>query len=1587
MTDNIFLPEEKNIYITEPVQEDKARALSAKRRDAAWLAVVAGLEGSDAEHKMASIEHEVLSTGSSAELEQLRSAMSQQSSVEAQNEITRIITSDAPVTDIVNSLREVRDRAPLTTIEDYHLAEEQKKDSQYLAPLSAIRERERSGGFLYKEEVDADPVFAEAAKQIFNKKEGKTFDGGQIDAVEYGRKLIRELTNPTSMVETPFLLDNEDDALAFMYLLSVMDAQEHTVGGFFKNIAAMASDPVNLLSAAMSFGLAPLATKLGAKKLISKGLQKTLLDLDKKLASRKFLAAEGAVYGSSINLTQQNVEKQAGFRQKLSASEAAVGAAVGGTIGFLAPSIPGAAVSSYDYLTKKSSAWFDKVPPIAKLRQASPKAGRAATKANIANPNPAMGEAPEESVSAIIPSSSVRAGPSIRSEWERLVDQYPALIKYLSEKDVEGAKETLLGKYTKFAKSGSRAVREDKSRVELSGDKLTTTISIGESQDLGYTRMHDVWHNLNELKDKIPIKHEITVFSRQGNSQQDFKEITREEFSAIINSELNNTNKTGEYFIGLKFTDYAEDHQAIAGLWYDEMSQGMTGIAARLGNYGAQRGEAFFAPYAYLANAQSAVKKILEYPLTELRSLEPAKQRAVLKAIRDGEGTGNDFMTRQEALVHFDGDASLADAYTGISQLSGVLHNIYDAPLVKQAQKDGYWRYTFGDSNIIAKEADKEILDGAKQGADLSTGNLVSVDEIRKRLKNEDSKIFLLYNPASVDKAVVNIGVISNDVKMTKTIVTSVLSKKGNYIPGVRKAAYKVSRISNGHTFNGNPVEANKFLKTLEGQKALTVALSNSEADALQWIAKQDNPSEYVVAKTRETGDLDTHMDLGYPINTKGIIYGSRADTQIETINGAGELADVFSSLEYATTRASSMMTERRLSTFHENKWINTFGRPGQPYPRNKDQLKQNISGIHLSKEEQNKAIVAWEGIEAQRRFREDAMSRWIDSKMMWLSELAGKAKLTPLANLLGKQVATGSPLSQTATTVAFYSQVVFSPAGWLLNSVASTANTLTSLIVGPKVFARTVRDLTKALSGEDKVLLAQLRKSGLLTSVNQHDLQQHIVPIVSRESEVKHGILNTMKAKAKAFVGGVKGITFDTPEQMNKASAFIAHRQIYMAETGKAAKELTDSDLVTIVARADVLTSSMSGAGRIPITNIPPLNLLMQYAGYSYKGASYLLSGIPGASKLPFAQKVIPAKYARRALLSYIATFGTAGIGSDAVYERYRTSLGVEPDSPADIFFRNGIFGVTMNFASEALDNSVFSDDDKEVDLAWSQRAAQFGDSGLDMLIKPWDFVLNTIMGDDNPLEAMSKFPVAGLAGSTLDAYRFVSDLYGGNFTEENLANDEKAALAFQEMLRASTVGTKNIGRAWLAFNTGKLYDSLGRENIGGVPKTTALATLFGVQPHELLQMYETGRVINSINGVKSFSQKDMQEVAKEHFDRIERIIRSAHANGYTLDDIGAHLRAANAILEMSVPDNQRIEARNAYLRMVNGEVGRSRADRIRQSISAMIMSDTYSEDMINAIKALPKNSSFSEEEKEMWLTNIKARLEADSKLVESYK
>lgn len=1586
---NIFLPQEQSIFITEPVADDKARIASAQRRSAAFFAMASGAEGADVDYKIADVEHEILTTGTSKELDNMKSFLSETSNEAARQQFTELLSSDRPVAEIVSSLRAIRDAAPPVTIEDLYVEQEQRKDSRYIAPIMATMERDRSGGFLYKEEVDADPLFAEAAKQLYPKKERKEFSGDDIEAVEYGRKLIRELTNPTSMVATPFLLDDEDDALAFMYLLTTMDAQEYTVGGFFKNIAAMASDPVNLLSTAMTVGLAPLATKLAGKKLISESLKKTLIDIDKRLASRKFLASEGAVYGSTMNLTQQNVEKQSGFRQKISATEAAVGGAIGGVVGFAAPSVPSALAGSADYITSKTKAWYNKIPPAEKMRQTSPTAGRKVTTSNITTPSSVAGEAPEESFNALTPKGAVKAGPSATSEWERLVDQYPALVKHLDEADVNSAKQSLLARYVTLAQSGGRVVRADKSTVAIEGDKFVTSVAIGQSEDVGYTRLHDVSKQVAEIKDKVPLNYDIGVFVRQSNTSQEFREITdKAEFSKIINSEVGNNTPSGEYFIAMKFTDYVEDSQKLAGLWYDEMLGGFDSGLTSFLSYGAQRGVKFYEPYSYLANAQSKIKQILEYPLVELKTLKPDTQVGVLKAIREAENKG--FMSSSEALVHFSGDKEASSAYVGIAGLSDVFHRLYDAPLVKQARKDGFWQYTFkdlkGDASILAKEVESDFLLGHKEGVDLVTGNVITTDKIRSGLKKGELKLVQLYSPVSKGKAVYNIGVVPAETKLTKSVITAVLSKRAGYIPGVRKSAYKVVEISDNHTYNGNKVDGNSFLETDEGQKTLTVALANSAADAELWVTKQDNPSLYRVVHTKETSSLQTHIDFGYPVNSKGVIYGSRSEQQIQTIHGAGELADVFSSLEYASSRLSVMMTENRLSRFHESKWLNSFGKPGKEYPRNKEDLKAMLGGTHLSAKQQVKAEKAWRSIEAQRRFREDQMSRMFDKAMLTLSDYSGKMKLTPLARILGKQVATGKPVTQSLTTFAFYNQIVLGLNQQLLNVASAGQNALFTLGANPTVFPRVVRDFKNAMTGKDTLLINQLRKSGLLSSINQHDLQQYVIPLVSREKEIKASVYNTLKTNAKAALGRVKQATFDTPEQINKAAAFISQRQLYAAEKGKKVTELTDTDLATIVSRADVLTGSMSGAGRIPISGIPPFNLLLQYAGYTYKMGTVVMSGVPGLEKLPMSQKVVPAKYVRRALLTYLGAFGFAGIGSDSGYERFRSSFGIEDKSKLDYFLRNGVFGASMNYAMNALDDAMFSDDDKEMDLAWSQRLSNVSDSGLDLFLKPWDFVMDSILGDDDPLQALAKFPVAGLAGQTRDAYNFMTALYGAGFQEE-LATDEKAAMAFQEMVKLTSSGGRNTSKAWLAYNTGLLYDSVGRENIGGVSKMAALAQIFSVQPVDLLQMYETNRVLTDIADKGGFSESEIEEVARDHFNTIEKVIRQASANGYTFNDSLARLRASKTILEMSVPPHQKVQVYNAYLRLANGEVGRSRMERVVQTVSAMITKETYSPDLIEAIRAMPEGAGITAEQKEIWITGIERRLQADSDLVDALK
>ena len=1599
MSDSIFnQSNEESIFQSAPPKDDLIRIAAAKKRDAAFSAYAYGGDHIEKAQKAYLIEQQLLESGSSADLDKIREQLLGENAELDKRQTDALLSSDKPVPELVAALKEKQLAEKPVSTEDLVVEKEKQYDSRYIPAIVAAQKFHAAGGKYFKEEVDADPLFKEAAKQLHKKIYGKEF-GAKVrpsragplaynDPIEYGRDLVRSLNSPLLAANLASKIDTEDDALALLYMMTTLDTQENTFEGVMKNIGIIAADPTNLVSMGVGSLASKGISKLVSKKLISEAVGKTL--------TRAFISAEAGTYVATSNVQKQQVEVKAGFKKEVDKAEAAQSFAIGAAFPLALEG--GAKVIALGYGKYKTKSLART------LRESSPSAGRTATKSNIEGENPLAGETPEESFLSIMPQTDdelVGAGPSIFSRYESLVDQFPAIASHYTEQELNSVKKTTVEALAKASTFGNAVVREDKSVVRLEGDKIYADIALGVDKDTGFLRISDAADIISDIKNKATVPTEVNILSRKADGS--FGRLSPSEAQDVMAFEMNNNGATGEYFITVGTKNYVENIPQLAFTWTDDMLQGLKGFAARLFNYGPSRGKRFFSPHSSLANAQAFTKQILEQPIVKLRTLSPNDQVSVINKLAEDEKLGR-WMLPDEATLHFGGKQDLIEAYYGFKSLSKDLHDVFDYNLTRQAQEDGFQRITFtdmsgGESSMAAKEVGPSFLEGAREVVDLVTGEPVDP----RKLELGKYKIFQLYDAVRFEKGKTNIGIINAETKIGKSILSSVLKEREMYIPGVRRAVYKVIRKEDGHTFNGLPVAPSEFLGTTQGQEAITVAMANTDVDARAFIAQQQDPHLYDVITTREAGGVDTSLELGNQLNSKGVVYGSRSQGGIETIKGSGALADIVGSFEYATNKAASLMTSARAFKFQENKWLNTYTKNGASYPRDIAELEEIIGSTRIGpKQEAGSPEVikkkadakkAWEAIELQRSFQENLASKIIDGfaikidRMLTNSPILGTIIRPSARRWIGKNVAEGSPISQKLKTIAFYDQVVFSLSQIPLNATSAGAHSLFALGSHPKVFPLVLRDWAYALSGSDEVLLNQLKSTGIISSISTHDLQQYLVSTTTRTAEARNSLLDKATTYLKQAGAGVKKYTFDKPEAINRASAFITARRIYAAEQGKDVAKLTKEEIESfVVPMADTLTATMNNAGKLPLNSVPGLDLLMQYAGYSLKMSSLILSGVPGISKVPglrdYAQKVIDPKYVRRAMLSYLAVFGAAGIGSDEMWKKIRTKYGIAPDSAADTFLRNGIFGFTLNQAA-SFSNKVMGDD-KDVDLAWTSRLSPMNGAGLDAFIKPYDFVTQHILGDGDVLGALANFPVAGLTGQVRDAFQLSYDLTTQRSPEE-LTTDDKLGIVFWEMMKDSTVATKSYRKAWLAWNTGKLYDRYGRETIGGLSKAAAIAQIVGVQPAELQEKWRINKALQAPS--KAMDGTDAKELAKEHYDRVHRILTMASQHGYSVEQTRTYLKAANMIFGFQFSSDQvKVEAENEYYKLVNKETGVTLTETLKYKIDKLISTSTTPEDFDKMLDSIP-DSMFGAEQKETWRAAYKFNQGAISSYVEGKK
>jgi hypothetical protein len=632
----------------------------------------------------------------------------------------------------------------------------------------------------------------------------------------------------------------------------------------------------------------------------------------------------------------------------------------------------------------------------------------------------------------------------------------------------------------------------------------------------------------------------------------------------------------------------------------------------------------------------------------------------------------------------------------------------------------------------------------------------------------------------------------------------------------------------------------------------------------------------------------------------------------------------------------------------------------------------------------QKKAMRAWRAIDNQQKYTENRVAKEFNSYSIGFANvLARIAPTRPLGRFLGKRAAEGQMITQELRGGSFRTQVAYSLAQWPMNLTQAAGHYGFAAIVNPKVLGRAIKDSYSLMKGGDDLLDRQLQQSGLLGTIDQHDLQAHVLKMAAREDVVKNkGVAGQAADAAGQFVTKldhtVKTALFSKPEQIQKTASFLVQRRVLMHEKGiKDAADLTKKDLIEIAAKANSMAGAMDNSGRVPLYSAPGFDLLLQYGALPWKYTTLMLSAVPGLDKLPVAQKVIDKKYARRVALLSLGAFGAAGIGSNETWNVIRQKYGIDPDSDVDQFLRAGVVGYTINTGAEMIAEGV-TGDDVDSDMAIASRFSPFGSSGADAITKPYMLVSDLMEGGD-PVAALLKFPATSLVGSMKNAYDINRDIWIDDLAPEELALDRKVRYSISSVVEILGIA-KQIKNSYYAYRTQQLYDRLNAPTIDGVSSPEAFGLLFGVRPSEELELWSINKALSK---AAPLSKNQVDDKARDMYDRVSRLLNYAAKHRVDVEQTRALLKANNLIFEMENEPNEAVLIRNKFYEMMNKrDPSQNRVDGMNRKIEQIVFQSTYNKDTISLIKSI-NPELVPEDAKKRWIESIESQMKIYESIV----
>ena len=804
---------------------------------------------------------------------------------------------------------------------------------------------------------------------------------------------------------------------------------------------------------------------------------------------------------------------------------------------------------------------------------------------------------------------------------------------------------------------------------------------------------------------------------------------------------------------------------------------------------------------------------------------------------------------------------------------------------------------------LSSTEVDKLFNDG---------GSILKLDDTQAlSVKEKATHTLVMYNPATQSKAATKLALTP--------LSTNPLKYIEGYYPRIYEDAHYIRKISKGGLFNGVP-------KDIEN----TVAIATTRADADRFIERmidKDPTNTYEVIKdARLSGKDRTAMDLDRFRLEGRLMYDQRQQKQLSNVNG-GE-ADILSPLnamERATRMVSKEVSMTDLIAGQKQSFKQWYGdlikgdiiRDSASTTR-KDLLTLYGQSSGKEKLKVGKALELWEYISlmegninnGSQIFRSKAITgaEWLHEQ---LSGVPGATRATTwLVRKAGPNI---DPL-QSMKSLSFFDYIVTRPVRQL---ILQSSQHMFLQALDPLYAGRWQRDSLLLLQGMKRdaaglvggkglktqlikrnaklmgvteedylVLVDKFSESGLVPAINRHSFAGDMRSVDPLPATKSGDVLQTAgrTATAAPIREAFQQAGFDLGEQLNVSASYMMALRMYRKENKHLTKlkNFTKDDWAKVDIKATNYAFAMNRANAAKF-QYGFASLATQFLQFTHKTLLIMLRALPEGVGGGLGNKAFTASQARRLVGGQLILFGGAGFGMKQEVERILATEGLshlQGTLAADLL-EGGFIDYILDTALQALT------DDPELDFAF------------DEFLAPGANIINTLrsfidIAFDQPLIE----GVTGASGSTVSrifqGYQMARTVVS---IDADIPTSERAHYVADYLLRGGASGYNDFMKARLARNSGYWMSGNGELHAIEAKWTEILAKgMLGLNTESVNTSYRINKEIRN-------KEKALKEMAREYFNRVQRISREL-TDGRITNDTWTHMIAGEKMLLQAATD-----------------------------------------------------------------------------------